>query len=71
MSRVFSLLLQRLGEHIDSVIHINLSKQGKFIPVNEIKVQSVETALSKLPNESSIYITNFSYSDKIKKMFNY
>lgn len=71
MSRVFSLLLQRLGEHIDSVIHINLSKQGKFIPVNEIKVQSAETALRNLPNKSLIYITNFSYSDKIQKMSNY
>jgi SAM-dependent methyltransferase len=68
---IFSLLLSRLGVHIDSVIDINPSKQGKFIPVTGIKVQSAETALRNLPNESSIYITNPSYSDEIKKMSNY
>lgn len=65
---IFSLFMQRAGQSIDTVIDINPAKQGKYLPVTGLLVQSPEEALSHLPSDAVIYVMNSVYLDEIRKM---
>lgn len=65
---IFSLLRQRAGERIGTVIDINPAKQGKYLPATGLLVRSPEDALAVLPKGSTIYIMNSNYADEIKSM---
>jgi len=67
---IFSLLRQRKGQPVMAVIDINPSKQGKFLPLTGLKVQSPSDVLPGLPPGSDIYVMNRNYSEEIKKMSN-
>lgn len=67
---IFSLLRARKGHPVKAVIDINPSKQGKFLPLTGLKVQSPEEVLHDLPPKASIYIMNRNYSEEIKSMSN-
>ena len=67
---IFSLLRQRKGRPVTAVIDINPSKQGKFLPLTGLKVQSPNEVLPGLPPGSDIYVMNRNYSEEIKKMSN-
>lgn len=67
---IFSLLRQRKGRPVTAVIDINPSKQGKFLPLTGLKVQSPSEVLPELPPGSDIYVMNRNYSEEIKKMSN-
>jgi len=67
---IFSLLKQRAGYPVKAVIDINPSKQGKFLPLTGLKVQSPEDVLCDLPEGSSIYVMNRNYLDEIQNMSN-
>ena len=67
---IFSLLAQREGKLIDAVIDINPAKQGRFLPLTGLQVQSPEKALKELPTGSAIYVMNRNYIEEIKSMSN-
>lgn len=67
---IFSLMKQRIGQPVKTVIDINPAKQGKHLPVTGLLVQSPEQALPTLPLESTIYVMNSNYLGEIKAMSN-
>ncbi len=65
---IFSLLKDRAGERIDTVIDINPAKQGKYLPGTGLLVRSPQQGLAGLPKGSTIYIMNSNYADEIRAM---
>lgn len=63
---IFSLLRLRNGTPVKTVIDINPAKQGKYLPLTGIKVQSPDEALKDLPAGSTIYVMNRNYLEEIK-----
>lgn len=72
---IFTLLKARMGTPVTCIIDINPAKQGKYLPMTGLRVQSPEEALSSLPNGATIFVMNSNYLEEIKKMsgnaFNY
>jgi hypothetical protein len=52
------------------VIDINPAKQGKFLPLTGLQVQSPESALSEILPGSTIYVMNSNYLEEIKSLSN-
>lgn len=65
---IFSIMKKRVGQPVKMVIDINPAKQGKFLPLTGLQVQSPERALSDIPPESTIYVMNSNYLDEIKSI---
>lgn len=65
---IFSLLKARAGFPVDVVIDINPSKQGKFLPVSGLQVQSPHNVVPNLPSGTPIFVMNSNYLDEIKTM---
>lgn len=72
---IFALLKERAGCAVETVIDINPTKQGKFLPGTGLPVKSPEQGLAVLRSGSTIYVMNSNYLEEIKKMsgnaFNY
>ena len=72
---IFSLLMQRAGLDIRTVVDINPAKQGKYLPASGLQVQSPEMILPDLDDASIILVMNSNYLQEIKAMtanrFNY
>lgn len=64
----FALLKERAGTPVNTVIDINPSKQGKFLPGTGLKVQSPADALPKLAVGATIWVMNLNYLEEIKNM---
>ena len=67
---IFSLLMQRMGYTVTMVIDINPAKQGRYLPVTGLRVQSPQEALLELPKGSTIHIMNSNYLKEIEAMSN-
>ena len=67
---IFSLMKERIGQPVKTVIDINPAKQGKYLPLTGLLVQSPESALSTLAPKSTIYVMNSNYLEEIKAMSN-
>ena len=67
---IFSVLKERLGQPVKMVIDINPAKQGKFLALTGLKVESPADALGSLPAQSIIYIMNSHYLEEIKQISN-
>jgi hypothetical protein len=67
---IFSLLRQRMGAPIDTVIDINPKKQGKFLPGTGLRVHSPEMALNYINPGATVYVMNSNYFDEIRVMSN-
>ncbi len=65
---IFALHRERIGQVISIVIDINPAKQGKYLPLTGLLVQSPSEALAMLPHGSTIYVMNSNYLEEIKKM---
>ena len=65
---IFSLLMERAGHPITTVIDINPTKQKRFLPVTGLQVQSPEVALPKIPEKATIYVMNSNYLEEIRYM---
>jgi len=65
---IFSLLSQRAGFPIRTVIDINPAKQGKYLPVTGLLVQPPSQALPSLPPGAVILVMNSNYLEEIKQM---
>ncbi len=59
---------ERLGKPVQAIIDINPAKHGKYAAVTGIQIQSPETALPMLPEDTTIFIMNSNYSNEIKEM---
>ena len=72
---IFSLLKQRAGYIISTVIDINPAKQGKFLPASGLQVKAPDTILPHLQDGATIFVMNSNYLQEIKTMsdnkFNY
>jgi hypothetical protein len=67
---IFSLLRSRAGFPVDAVIDINPAKQGKFLPVTGLKVESPEAVLPTLEPGTPIFVMNSNYLEEIKLLTN-
>ena len=67
---IFSIMKERVGQPVKMVIDINPAKQGKFLPLTGMQVQSPESALSEILPGSTIYVMNSNYLDEIKTISN-
>jgi hypothetical protein len=65
---IFSIMKERVGQPVKMVIDINPAKQGKFLPLTGLQVQSPENALSEILPGSTIYVMNSNYLDEIKSI---
>jgi Methyltransferase domain/C-methyltransferase C-terminal domain len=65
---IFSLFMARAGAGIDMVIDINPAKQGRFLPVTGLQVQSPQTAMKMLPPGTEIFVMNGNYLEEVKTM---
>jgi len=65
---IFSMLRQRAGLPVDSVIDVNSAKQGRFLPATGLQVLSPEQALAELPRNATIYVMNSNYLKEIKQI---
>lgn len=65
---IFSLLKQRTGQPVTTVIDINPAKQGKYLAGTGLRVQAPQEALASLPDNATIYVMNSNYLDEIKTM---
>lgn len=65
---IFSLLMERAGKPVRTLIDINPAKQGKFIAATGLEVSSPAIAMQQLPAQSTIYVMNSNYMDEIKDM---
>jgi SAM-dependent methyltransferase len=68
---IFSIMKERVGQPVKMVIDINPAKQGKFLPLTGLQVQSPESALSEIFPGSAIYVMNSNYLDEIKSISKY
>ncbi|WP_251880578.1 class I SAM-dependent methyltransferase [Achromobacter sp. Marseille-Q4954] len=67
---IFTLLKNRAGQAIHTVIDINPAKQGQYLAATGVQVRSPKQALSELPSGSVIYVMNSNYLDEIRAMSN-
>ena len=67
---IFSIMKERVGQPVKMVIDINPAKQGKFLPLTGLQVQSPENALSEVLPGGTIYVMNSNYLDEIKTISN-
>lgn len=67
---IFALYSERAGRSVGAVIDINPAKQGKYLPLTGLLVQSPNTALKSLPRGASIVVMNSNYLEEIKSMSN-
>ena len=65
---IFALLKSRLGQPIETVIDINPAKQGRYLPVTGLLVQSPEEALADFPAGGTIHVMNSNYLEEIRAM---
>lgn len=67
---IFALYSERVGRPVKVVIDINPAKQGRYLPLTGLLVQSPDTALKNLPRGASIVVMNSNYLEEIKSMSN-
>jgi Methyltransferase domain len=65
---IFSLLRSRAGYPVDAVIDISPSKQGKFLGVTGLRVESPEEVLPRLLPGDPIFVMNSNYLEEIKSI---
>lgn len=65
---IFSLLRERIGHPVSTVVDVNPAKQGKFLPVTGLQVLSAESLLSEHPEGVTVYVMNTNYIDEIKSL---
>ncbi len=67
---IFSLMQERAGFPVSTVVDINPAKQGKYLPGTGLRVESPAQAMKTLPNRSTILVMNSNYLEEIKEMSN-
>jgi len=65
---IFSLFMERAGAGVDMVVDINPAKQGMFLPVTGLRVQTPETAMRTLPPGAEIFVMNGNYLEEVKAL---
>ena len=65
---IFSLLKQRAGLDIRTIIDINPAKHGKYLPASGLQVQSPDDVLPRLDSKCKVLVMNSNYLQEIKTM---
>jgi hypothetical protein len=63
---VFSIACARAGVPIDRVIDINPNKQGRYLPITGLRVDTPEAGLRDLPVGTNIFVMNPNYLEEIR-----
>jgi hypothetical protein len=67
---IFALLGRRAGFDIDIVIDTNPAKQGMYLAMTGLQVQSPVVGLSQLTQNSTIFVMNSNYLEEIRRQSN-
>jgi methyltransferase family protein len=67
---IFALLGRRAGFDINIIIDINPAKQGLYLAMTGLQVQSPLDGLSKLAQNSTIFVMNSNYLEEIRRQSN-
>ena len=67
---IFSLLRERAGHPVSTVIDINPAKQGWYLAGTGLRVKSPEEGMAELPPGTTIYVMNPNYMEEIRQMSN-
>lgn len=65
---IFSLLCERAGFPVSTVIDINPAKQGKYLAATGLQVQSPQQALADVPDGATIYVMNPNYLEEVRQL---
>ena len=64
---VFAIHMRRHGAPVEGMVDINPAKQGKFVAVTGMRVESPEEMLDRLPNGIDIIVMNPNYLKEIRE----
>jgi hypothetical protein len=64
---VFAIHMNRHGAPVEAMVDINPAKQGKFVAVTGMRVESPEEILDRLPNGIDIIVMNPNYLQEIRE----
>jgi hypothetical protein len=65
---IFALQMMREGIKIETVVDINPAKQGKFLAVTGLRVESPDQLMARLPHNSEIIVMNPNYLNEIREI---
>lgn len=67
---IFSLIKERVGQPVSTVIDINTAKQCKFLAGTGLQVKSPAQGLADIEIGATIYVMNSNYLEEIKQLSN-
>ena len=65
---IFTMMLERAGTKVDTIIDINPAKQGKYIAGTGIQINSLSQVINTIPIGSDVFVMNGSYLSEINDM---
>lgn len=65
---IFAIHMQRHGATVEAIVDINPAKQGKFVAVTGLKVESPGEMLSRFPDDIDIIVMNPNYLGEIRDL---
>ena len=72
---IFTLLMNRAGAGLDTVIDINPAKQGRYLAATGIRVSAPDEVVPRLPDGADVFVMNSNYLREIREStggrFNY
>ena len=67
---IFSILREREGHPVDTVIDINPAKQEKYLPGTGLRVHAPQEVIDTLPPDTVVHVRNPNYIEEIREMSN-
>lgn len=64
---IFALFMERAGTPVDVAIDISPAKQGRFLPVTGLRIDSPAEAMRLLDPGSEVFVMNANYLEEIRK----
>lgn len=64
---IFAIHMERHGALVEAIVDINPAKQGKYVAVTGMRIESPEDMLKRLPNGIDIIIMNPNYVGEIRE----
>lgn len=65
---VFAIHMKRQGAPIESIVDINPAKQGKFVAVTGLRVESPDQVIERLPEGTDIIVMNPNYLNEVREL---
>ena len=65
---IFALFMDRAGAPVSLAVDINPAKQGRFLPVTGLRIESPENAARLLTRGSDVFVMNSNYLAEIERL---